>query len=157
LPFAFVPLWQVAQVPGTTPVWLKLVGNQAVVRWQVSQAAVVATWPLGLPFAFVPLWQVAQVPGTTLGWLKLAGNQAVLRWQLLHGTTVEICPPGFAVAPMWLPETWHPAQLRGVPLKMFWTWQVVHRTLVCAPSRVNPVVRWLKLAEACVAGAAKAK
>ncbi len=43
LPVAVVPLWQVAQVPGATPVWLKVAGIQAVVRWHVSQAAVVGT------------------------------------------------------------------------------------------------------------------
>ncbi|HSC94248.1 MAG TPA: hypothetical protein VLC73_04725 [Burkholderiales bacterium] len=43
MPRALVPLWQVAQVPGATPVWLKVAGSQAVVRWQVSQEAVVAT------------------------------------------------------------------------------------------------------------------
>jgi hypothetical protein len=55
LPFALVPLWQLAQVPGATPVWLKVAGSQPVVRWQVSQEAVVATWFAVLPFALVPL------------------------------------------------------------------------------------------------------
>jgi hypothetical protein len=41
LPVAVVPLWQVAQVPGAMPVWLKVAGVQALVRWQLSQAAVV--------------------------------------------------------------------------------------------------------------------
>jgi hypothetical protein len=41
LPVAVVPLWQVAQVPGATPVWLKVAGVQAVVLWHVSQEAVV--------------------------------------------------------------------------------------------------------------------
>jgi hypothetical protein len=65
LPVAVVPLWQVVQVPGATPVWLKLVGVHAVVRWQLSQEAVVRICPFGLPVAVVPLWQVVQVPGTT--------------------------------------------------------------------------------------------
>jgi len=43
LPRALEPLWQLAQVPGATLVWLKVAGSQAVVRWQVSQDAVVAT------------------------------------------------------------------------------------------------------------------
>jgi len=55
LPVAVVPLWQVEQVPGATPVWLKVAGVQAVVLWQVSQAAVVGMWPVGLPVAVVPL------------------------------------------------------------------------------------------------------
>ena len=41
LPVAVVPLWQVEQVPGATPVWLKVAGVQPDVRWQLSQAAVV--------------------------------------------------------------------------------------------------------------------
>jgi len=73
LPLALVPLWQVAQVPATTPVWLKVAGSQAVVRWQVSHDAVVTTWFVVLPLALVPLWQVAQVPVTTPVWLKKAG------------------------------------------------------------------------------------
>jgi hypothetical protein len=43
LPRALVPLWQVAQVPGVTLAWLNVAGSHAVVRWQVSQEAVVAT------------------------------------------------------------------------------------------------------------------
>jgi hypothetical protein len=43
LPLALVPLWQVAQVPAATLVWLNVAGSQAVVRWQVSQEAVVTT------------------------------------------------------------------------------------------------------------------
>jgi len=43
LPVAVDPLWQVAQVPGATPVWLKVAGIQARVLWQASQAAVVGT------------------------------------------------------------------------------------------------------------------
>ena len=66
LPIALVPLWQEAQVPATTPVWLKVAGSQAVVRWQVSQDAVVTIWLAVLPLALVPLWQEAQVPGATL-------------------------------------------------------------------------------------------
>jgi P2-related tail formation protein len=41
LPLAFVPLWQVAQVPGVTLPWLMVAFDQLVVRWQVSQVAVV--------------------------------------------------------------------------------------------------------------------
>jgi len=78
LPVALVPLWQLAQLPGATPVWLKVAGSHAVVRWQVSQDAVVMMWVAGLPFALVPLWQVAQVPGATPAWLKVAGIHAVV-------------------------------------------------------------------------------
>jgi hypothetical protein len=81
-------LWQVAQVPGTTPAWEKVAGIQAVLRWQVSQEAVVAMWFAGLPLALVPLWQVAQVPGATPVWLKVAGIQAVVRWQVSQEAVV---------------------------------------------------------------------
>ncbi|MDP1924202.1 MAG: hypothetical protein Q8K57_05395 [Thiobacillus sp.] len=73
---AVVPLWQVAQVPGATPLWLKVAGVQALVRWQLSHAAVVGRWLVGLPVAVVPLWQVAQVPAATPLWLKVAVLQA---------------------------------------------------------------------------------
>jgi hypothetical protein len=55
LPRALVPLWQVAQLPGATPAWLTVAGVQAVVRWQLSHAAVVGTWVAALPRALVPL------------------------------------------------------------------------------------------------------
>ena len=60
---AFVPLWQLAQDPVTEP-WSKRTVVQAELTWQLSQAAEVATWPLGLPLAVVPLWQLAHVPVT---------------------------------------------------------------------------------------------
>jgi len=43
LPVAVEPLWQVEQVPGATPLWLKVAGSHAVVLWQLSQAAVLGT------------------------------------------------------------------------------------------------------------------
>lgn len=39
MPFAPVPLWQPAHVPGDTPVWLNVAGIQPVVRWQLSHDA----------------------------------------------------------------------------------------------------------------------
>ena len=65
LPVAVLPLWQVAQVPGATPPWLKAAGFQATVLWQVSQDAVVGMCAPGLPVAVLPLWQLAQLPGVT--------------------------------------------------------------------------------------------
>jgi hypothetical protein len=55
LPVAGLPLWQLAQLPGATALWLKLAGVQAPVLWQVSQAAVVAMCVLGLPLAVLSL------------------------------------------------------------------------------------------------------
>jgi hypothetical protein len=55
LPVAVTPLCQVEQVPGATPVWLKVAGVQALVLWQVSHDCVVGICVLGLPVAVVPL------------------------------------------------------------------------------------------------------
>ena len=60
-----MPLWQVAHVPAATPLWLKVAGIHAVVRWQASQACVVGMWFVGLPAAVVPLWHVAHEPAVT--------------------------------------------------------------------------------------------
>jgi hypothetical protein len=60
-----LPLWQVEHVPGATPVWLKVAGSHAVVRWHASHDEVVGIWPLGLPVAGLPLWHVEHVPGAT--------------------------------------------------------------------------------------------
>jgi hypothetical protein len=74
-------LWQVAQVPGTTPVCENDADHELVDLWQTSHACVVGRWFAGLPLAVVPLWQVAQLPGATPVWLKVAGSHAVIRWQ----------------------------------------------------------------------------
>jgi len=66
LPFAVLPLWQVAQEPELTLLWFMFAGFHAFVLWQVSQLAVVWTWLNDLPFAVLPLWQEAQVPEPTL-------------------------------------------------------------------------------------------
>ena len=66
LPVARLPLWQVWQLPGTTPAWSNArAGSQEVLRWQLSHAAVVGTWFDVLPAVTAPLWQVAQLPGST--------------------------------------------------------------------------------------------
>ena len=36
LPLAVLPLWQVEQVPLAMPLWLKVAGVQALLRWQTS-------------------------------------------------------------------------------------------------------------------------
>ena len=61
LPVAWLPLWQLEQVPDTL-LWLKRAGVQALVAWQVSHWAVVWMWFADLPLAVVPLWQLLQVP-----------------------------------------------------------------------------------------------
>lgn len=55
-PTAAAPLWQVEQLPGAMPVWLKVAPVNVVVDlWQVSQLAVVRTWVADLPIAVEPL------------------------------------------------------------------------------------------------------
>jgi hypothetical protein len=78
-----------------------------VVRWQVSQDAVVTTWFVGLPLALVP-WQLAQVPATTPVWLNVAGSQAVVRWQVSQDAVVTTWFVG-------LPLALVPWQLAQVP------------------------------------------
>jgi hypothetical protein len=62
LPFARTPLWQVAHVPGITPVWLIVAPTNVVVeRWHRSQDTAPANvcargmWPVERPLAVVPL------------------------------------------------------------------------------------------------------
>jgi hypothetical protein len=83
LPVALVPLWQPAQLPtAATVVWLKVVGFQAVMRWQPSHCAVVAMWVAGLTSmpAKLPPWQLAHEPAATPAWPYVAGtgNQALV-------------------------------------------------------------------------------
>ena len=40
-------------MPAAMPLWLKVAGVQALVRWQTSHACVVGTWLAGLPLAVV--------------------------------------------------------------------------------------------------------
>ena len=54
LPVAWVPLWQLEQLP-LIPAWLKFAGVQAEVEWQSLHCAVVAMCVAGLPAAVVPL------------------------------------------------------------------------------------------------------
>jgi hypothetical protein len=48
LPGACLPLWQVAQVPGRTPTWLKRAPPKDAVLWQDSQPCVTGKCPAGM-------------------------------------------------------------------------------------------------------------
>ena len=109
LPLALVP-WQLAQVPATTPAWLKVAGSHAVVRWQASQDALVVTWVEGLT---VLAWQVRQLPAATPVWLKVAGSQAVVRWQVSQDAAVTTWP---GVLPRALFPLWQVAHAPGATL-----------------------------------------
>jgi len=47
-PIAFCPLWQVAQVPGWMPTWLKRAPANEAVVWQDSQGCVTGVWFFGM-------------------------------------------------------------------------------------------------------------
>jgi hypothetical protein len=64
---------------------MNLAGCHAVVRWQVSQAAVVTMWPAALPWTTVPLWQAPQLPGLTPAWLKRAPAKVAVLWHASQG------------------------------------------------------------------------
>jgi hypothetical protein len=81
-------LWQLLQLPAATLAWLNFAGVQALVLWQVSHAAVVGMWPLGLPLERLPLWQVAHEPGATPVWSKRAPLNVVVLWQVLQDCLV---------------------------------------------------------------------
>ena len=44
-------MWQLAQVPLAMPLWLKVAGVQALLRWQTSHCWLVGIWLVGLPLA----------------------------------------------------------------------------------------------------------
>jgi hypothetical protein len=61
LPVAVMPLWQLAHGIDANRLWfMRAPANVTVLRWQVSQGAVVGICFVGLPSAFTPLWQAAQ-------------------------------------------------------------------------------------------------
>ena len=59
-----------------------------MLRWQLSQEAVVGTWLGGLPGAVVPLWHVAHVPDATPVWSKRAPTNVLVLWQVSHASGV---------------------------------------------------------------------
>jgi hypothetical protein len=106
LPGAVLPLWHVAQVPATTPVWLNLAPTKVRVVWHVSQLNWVGTcWTVltTLPRAKIelPRWQLAQSFGvplkTPLMWQDSQralvcvplSAKPVCRWSKLRGVAWE--------------------------------------------------------------------
>ena len=108
---ARVPLWQETQFP-VTPLWSKVAGFQAVVRWQLSQRLSLVMCPAFFPVALVPLWHEKQLP-TTCAWsTRVAGFQADVEWQDSQLFVVATWPSFFPAACMPL---WHEAQLPAIP------------------------------------------
>ena len=93
----YVPVWQVAHCAVTgTWVWLKRLGRQPVVVWQLMQLVA----PTGmcrspLPVALMPLWQPVQlVAAVKVLWSTRAPAHVVVdRWQVSH----TVCPRWMAV------------------------------------------------------------
>jgi hypothetical protein len=106
---------------------LKNAGRYEEVRWQVSQDAVVTTWPAGLPVAWFPLWHVAQLPGCTPTWLKRAPANVAVVWQALQGWVTGMWFLGITTAETRLPIVWQEAHCVGVPLKTPLWWQESQR------------------------------
>jgi hypothetical protein len=76
LPVAFLPLWQLTQVPVTAS-WSNRAFSHDVVVWQSSQMLLVGMWFDDLPVAFLPLWQLTQVP-VTASWSNRAFSHDVV-------------------------------------------------------------------------------
>ena len=80
------PVWQVAHwLMTVTWLWLKLLGFQPEVLWQLAQlVAPTGMWVLALPVAALPLWQLAQLVALVkLLWSTLPADQLLVDlWQL---------------------------------------------------------------------------
>jgi hypothetical protein len=118
LPFA--PVWQVAQLPGATPVWLNSVpANDDVDLWQVSHAAFVTTCVAGLnngvtPANDAPLWQLEQPVAMPVWFIIVPENVVVDLWQVSQPKLVCMWLDGLAKpAP---PNLWQLAQLATIPV-----------------------------------------
>ena len=117
------PVWQVAHwLVTVTWLWLKLLGFQPKVAWQLAQVvAPTGMWLVALPVAALPLWQLAQfVALVKLLWSTLAPLHAVVDlWQVSH-----------TVWPAWM-----------VVLGLVPAWQVAHWlvtfTLLCSLAGVQ--------------------
>jgi len=107
LPFAVVPLWQVAHWPATLAGCVKVApANDVVLEWHVSHAAVVATCVVDFVFtpANWPPWQVAHPVVIPVWFIAHAVNVVVFLWHVSQVSVVGICPVAglpFAVVPLW--------------------------------------------------------
>jgi hypothetical protein len=117
------PVWQVAHCATTvTWLWLKLLGFQPEVAWQLAQlVAPTGTWLVALPVAALPLWQLAQlVAEVKVLWSTLPADQLLVDlWQVSH-----------TVWPAWM-----------AVLGLAAAWQVAHcvltLTLLCSLAGVQ--------------------
>jgi hypothetical protein len=102
-----VPVWQLAHCAVTgTWVWLKRLGFQVVVVWQLMQLVVpTGMCVVDLPVALLPLWQVPQtVAVVNVLWSTLAPVHVVVeRWQFSH-TVWPVCTVVVGRMPRWQVE-----------------------------------------------------
>ena len=119
LPVALEPLWQVAQLPAATPVWLNSAPKkETVLLWQVQQSALVTTW---FGFAVLltgvtpanawPLWQLMQPVTMPLWFIVVPVKLLVFLWQVSQLKVVGRWLPGLAITPAVTP--WQVAQEPG--------------------------------------------
>jgi hypothetical protein len=144
LPVALEPLWQLKHGPVTRP-WSKRSAAQLLVEWQKWQVFTTGMWFAPLPLAILPLWHVAHGSLTWLWSMRTVLLQALVVWHSLQSDLVGICMRGFPVAVLCLLFVWHPIHRLGVPLNMPLAWQLSHLTVLWAPVRSKPVLKWLKL------------
>ena len=103
------PVWQVAHCAVTvTWLWLKRLGFQPVVAWQLAQlVAPTGMWVLALPVAAVPLWQLAQLVAEVKPlWSTLVPVQAVVDLWQLSQTVWPACTVVLGLMPAWQVEHW---------------------------------------------------
>jgi len=103
------PVWQVAHCATTvTWLWLKRLGFQPVVAWQLAQlVAPTGMCVVALPTAAVPLWQLAQLVALVKPlWSTLVPSQAVVDlWQVSH-TVWPACTVVLGLMPAWQVAHW---------------------------------------------------
>ena len=104
--------WHVEQGVPATGAWFIAVPAKLVklpAAWQLSHAAVVGMWFVGLvlrlvtPVKLFPLsWQVAQPPVIPLWFIAVPAKLEVDLWQVVQSAVVGICPVpcGFGVTPV---------------------------------------------------------
>ena len=127
------PVWQVTHwLVTVTWLWLKRLGFQPVVAWQLMQlVAPTGTWVTALPVATLPLWQLLQLVATVnVLWSTFAPDQLLVDlWQVSQTDwpawmVVAGLLPAWQV-PHWLVTFTLLCSLAGVQLANPDLWQVL--------------------------------
>ena len=102
-------MWQVAHWAVTvTWLWLKRLGFQPVVAWQLMQlVAPTGTWVTALPVAMVPLWQLLQLVATVkVLWSTFAPDQLLVDLWQVSQTVCPACTVVAGLAAAWQVAHW---------------------------------------------------